>query len=57
VACGAALQVVDAQTLMREAQRLLGDPQAMARMSNAALEFTRKHRGATARTLKLLHFK
>jgi 3-deoxy-D-manno-octulosonic-acid transferase len=57
VACGAALQVADTQTLMREAQRLLGDPQAVARMSNAALEFTRKHRGATARTLNLLHFK
>jgi 3-deoxy-D-manno-octulosonic-acid transferase len=57
VACGAALQVADTQTLMREAQRLLSDPQGTARMSNAALEFTRKHRGATARTLKLLRFK
>ncbi|MEK6592333.1 MAG: lipid IV(A) 3-deoxy-D-manno-octulosonic acid transferase [Pseudomonadota bacterium] len=56
VACGAALRVADAETLVREARRLLSDPQELTRMSDAALAFTRKHRGATARTLELLHF-
>lgn len=53
-ACGAALRVDSVQTLVREAQRLFGDPQTLARMSEAALEFARGHRGATARTLELL---
>lgn len=54
VACGAALRVADAQTLVREAQRLLDAPQTRAQMSEAALEFASRHRGATARTLELL---
>lgn len=57
VACGAALQVADSQTLMREVRRLLSDPQEVDRMSHAAQKFSRDHRGATARTLELLQIR
>lgn len=56
VAAGAALQVGDAQELAREAQRLLGDRNAAARMAEAARAFSKAHRGATKRTLELLRF-
>jgi 3-deoxy-D-manno-octulosonic-acid transferase len=56
VACGAALRVADAQTLVQEARRLLGAPQTRAGMSEAAVKFASEHRGATARTLELLRF-
>ena len=54
VAAGAAVQVADAQGLAREAQRLLCDRDAAARMAQAALAFSKAHRGATRRTLELL---
>ncbi|MFN7085192.1 MAG: lipid IV(A) 3-deoxy-D-manno-octulosonic acid transferase [Burkholderiales bacterium] len=54
VAAGAAVQVEDAAGLAREAQRLLRDRAAAARMARAALAFSQAHRGATQRTLELL---
>ncbi|MGJ7916825.1 lipid IV(A) 3-deoxy-D-manno-octulosonic acid transferase [Massilia sp. LXY-6] len=54
VAAGAALRVPDAGALMSEAARLLGDEAARARMSEQALAFAGRHRGATVRTVELL---
>jgi 3-deoxy-D-manno-octulosonic-acid transferase len=54
VQAGAAIQVPDAAALAREAERLLGDPNAARRMSQAALAFASAHRGATARVLELI---
>jgi 3-deoxy-D-manno-octulosonic-acid transferase len=54
VAAGAALRVPDADALMREAARLLGDGAARARMGEQALAFAGRHRGATSRTVELL---
>jgi 3-deoxy-D-manno-octulosonic-acid transferase len=51
---GAAIQVPDPAALAREARRLLGDPDAARRMSQAALAFASAHRGATARVLELI---
>jgi 3-deoxy-D-manno-octulosonic-acid transferase len=53
VAAGAALEVADAEMLGERAGQLLGDPAGLARMSQAALAFSRAHRGATARNLAL----
>ena len=50
---GAALEVVDAVTLGERAGALLSDQAAMARMSQAALAFSRAHQGATARNLAI----
>jgi len=54
VAAGAALRVPDADGLLREGVRLLGDAGARARMGAQALAFANRHRGATARTVELL---
>jgi 3-deoxy-D-manno-octulosonic-acid transferase len=54
VRAGAAVQVADAEALAREAGRLLGDPVAARRMSQAALDFAQAHRGATGRVLELI---
>jgi 3-deoxy-D-manno-octulosonic-acid transferase len=54
VAAGAALRVPDADGLLREGVRLLGDDGARARMGAQALAFANRHRGATARTVELL---
>jgi 3-deoxy-D-manno-octulosonic-acid transferase len=54
VEAGAALRVPDAGALLREAARLLGDGAARARMSEQALAFAGRHRGATVRTVELL---
>ncbi|MFC5551568.1 lipid IV(A) 3-deoxy-D-manno-octulosonic acid transferase [Massilia aerilata] len=54
VAAGAALRVPDAGALMGEAVRLLSDDGARARMSEHALRFAKRHRGATLRTVELL---
>jgi 3-deoxy-D-manno-octulosonic-acid transferase len=54
VAAGAALRVPDAAALMGEAVRLLSDDDARARMSEHALSFAKRHRGATLRTVELL---
>ena len=57
VQAGAAIQVPDAAALAREAGRLLRDPAAARRMSQAALAFASAHRGATARVLELIELK
>ncbi|CAH0133103.1 3-deoxy-D-manno-octulosonic acid transferase [Massilia sp. Bi118] len=54
VAAGAALRVPDAAALMGEAVRLLSDDGARAQMSEHALSFAKRHRGATLRTVELL---
>jgi 3-deoxy-D-manno-octulosonic-acid transferase len=54
VAAGAALRVPDADGLLREGVRLLGDAGARAHMGAQALAFANRHRGATARTVELL---
>jgi len=54
VAAGAALRVPDAAALMGEAVRLLSDDGARTRMSEHALSFAKRHRGATLRTVELL---
>jgi 3-deoxy-D-manno-octulosonic-acid transferase len=51
---GAAIQVADSAALAGEAGRLLGDPGAAQRMSQAALAFANAHRGATTRVLDLI---
>jgi 3-deoxy-D-manno-octulosonic-acid transferase len=54
VEAGAALRVPDAAALLSEAARLLGDDAARARMSEQAIAFAGRHRGATVRTVELL---
>jgi 3-deoxy-D-manno-octulosonic-acid transferase len=54
VEAGAALRVPDANALMLEAARLLGDRAARLRMGEQALAFAGRHRGATVRTVELL---
>lgn len=54
VEAGAAIRVADAEELAREAGRLLRDPAAVSRMSQAALAFAEAHRGATRRVLDLI---
>ena len=53
VAAGAALRVEDAEGLLREAQRLLGDEVSRRRMRDAGIAFVAAHRGATARTVQV----
>ena len=53
VAAGAAIEVADAAMLAQRAQALLADRTTIARMSQAALEFSRVHQGATARNLAI----
>ncbi|MDR2111933.1 MAG: lipid IV(A) 3-deoxy-D-manno-octulosonic acid transferase, partial [Candidatus Accumulibacter sp.] len=54
LACGAARRVADAGDAARTARELLADRAALAAMRQAALEFSRTHRGATARTIALI---
>ena len=53
LAAGAAIEVADAAMLGERAQALLGDRATLARMSQAALAFSRAHQGATARNLAI----
>ena len=53
LAAGAAVEVADVAMLAERARELLGDPAALARMSQAALSFSRAHQGATARNLAM----
>jgi 3-deoxy-D-manno-octulosonic-acid transferase len=53
VAAGAAIEVADAAMLGERAGQLLADKAALARMSQAALAFSRAHQGATARNLAI----
>jgi 3-deoxy-D-manno-octulosonic-acid transferase len=54
LSCGAARRVADAGDAARTTQGLLADRTALATMREAAAEFSRTHRGATARTLALI---
>jgi 3-deoxy-D-manno-octulosonic-acid transferase len=54
VAAGAALRAGDAAQLLRLAGELLGDPVRREQMGKRALDFSARHRGATARTVELL---
>ena len=56
VAAGAALRVLDAADLLRQASALLASPKVTERMSAAALEFSGAHRGATKKLLDLIRF-
>lgn len=51
LAAGAAVEVADAAMLGERAGALLRDQATLARMSQAALAFSRAHQGATARNL------
>ena len=53
LAAGAAIEVADPAMLADRAGALLGDPATLARMSQAALAFSRAHQGATARNLAI----
>jgi 3-deoxy-D-manno-octulosonic-acid transferase len=46
--------VDDADDLLRQAARLLGDAQLRAAMGARAFTFAARHRGATLRTVELL---
>lgn len=54
IAEGAALRVADGADLARELQRLLGDEPRRAAMAQAGLNFSSRHRGATARLMALI---
>jgi 3-deoxy-D-manno-octulosonic-acid transferase len=54
IACGAARPIGDADDLVRQVLLLLGNPETRRSMGAAGIAFTRRHRGATARTLELL---
>ncbi len=56
VAAGAALRVTDSEDLRRQATALLDNPDAIARMREAALAFSGEHRGATRRVLQAIRF-
>jgi 3-deoxy-D-manno-octulosonic-acid transferase len=53
VAAGAAIEVADATMLGERVGQLLADQATLARMSQAALAFSRAHQGATARNLAI----
>jgi 3-deoxy-D-manno-octulosonic-acid transferase len=54
IAAGAAVQVADADALVREAARLLADAEARKRMGEAGRRFCDAHRGATGRTMAIV---
>ena len=54
IAAGAAVQIKDADELLRTARLLLEDPARRAAMKEAGLVFCAAHRGATARTMALI---
>ena len=54
IAAGAAVCVKDAEELVTKARELLVDNALRADMGQRALEFSHRHRGATARTVGLL---
>ena len=54
VKAGAAIQVPDADSLVREAARLLADAAARRQMGEAGKRFCAAHRGATERTMVLV---
>jgi 3-deoxy-D-manno-octulosonic-acid transferase len=54
IAAGAAVQVTDADALVREAARLLTDAATRKTMSEAGRRFCDAHRGATGRTMAIV---
>lgn len=56
IAAGAAVKIEDAIHLAHEAQRLLGDPERMRAMSDAARAFVGAHQGATGRIVQMVRF-
>jgi len=54
IACGAAQRVVDGAGLARELKGLLGDPLRRRQMSEAALAFSRAHRGTVRRLVQTI---
>jgi len=54
VACGAAVRAPDVPAGLHAALALVADPAARERAAAAGLAFTAAHRGATARTLRLI---
>ncbi len=55
VATGAAIQVQDAGQLIAEAQHLLSDPAALAAMRQQCGGFVALNRGATEKSLRIIH--
>ncbi len=55
IAAGAAQRATDAADMLRHASALLRDPAAMMDVGAHAQAFAQQHRGATARTMDLLH--
>ena len=54
VAAGAAFRVADAASLLETMRRLLADPMVRRSMSESGIAFCESHRGATARTMKII---
>lgn len=54
IACGGAIQIMDAAGLEREVARLLGSADEREQLGRAAQQFIQSQRGATERTLDLL---
>ncbi len=56
LAAGGAVQVADARGMMAQAMALLTDAPRASRMAQAALDFARRHQGATARAMAMIKF-
>jgi 3-deoxy-D-manno-octulosonic-acid transferase len=56
LAAGGAIQVADARGMMAQAIALLTDTPRARRMAQAALDFARRHQGATGRVIELIKF-
>lgn len=54
IEAGAAVQTANADGVIAEVARLVADPAARTRMREAGLAFTVAHRGATARTMRIV---
>jgi 3-deoxy-D-manno-octulosonic-acid transferase len=54
IEAGAGLRVATADEVMRKAGELFADPALLDRMGRRGVEFTRAHRGATGRVMKML---
>ena len=55
LACGAARRITGAAEAATEVEKLIGDQQALETMRHAAINFSQAHRGATAKTVALIH--
>ena len=54
IEAGAAVRIKSAEDLAGRARDLLANPETLQRMSEAGLEFTRAHQGATQRVMRML---